>query len=157
MFAKALQALIVAGAISVFTTGNANSQFDHVNLPTSYQREVDTQINAVIAASRNNGFPAVVSNRRGQMYTGSGDSVFTVHLEAGVTYRFEARCDRDCSDLDMALRDSRGREMIADRDVNDTPGFTFTPHQSGTYQVRLELFECRAYRCQVGAVVMAAA
>ena len=41
---------------------------------------------------------------------------------------------RDCRDLDLVLRDLNGRELIADRDYDDFPGFTFSAPYTGTYQ-----------------------
>jgi len=78
-----------------------------------------------------------------------------VRLERGVLYRFGARCDDDCDDLDLLLKDASGRVLRIDRDRDYEPGFDFRPNWTGEYTVVLELARCDAARCQVGASVLA--
>jgi hypothetical protein len=80
---------------------------------------------------------------------------FRVRLQRGVEYRFAGRCDGDCFDVDLVLRDANGNELISDRDFDPTPAFTFRAPYTGEYVVELVLADCRARRCQVGAVVVA--
>lgn len=150
MFSKTIKALAIAGVVAG-ATATAAYAYPH----TGYQVQIENQINSVIRGARGLGFNLIIANQRGQMYTGGGDSYFIVHLTAGQDYRFEARCDTDCTDLDMSLRDANGRELIADRDMDDFPGFTFRATYTGPYRVNIEMARCRAYRCQVGAVVLA--
>jgi len=149
MITKTLKAFAIAGVLASATAATAYA-YPH----TGYQAQIDNQINSVIAGARGQGFNLIVANQRGQMYTGGGDSFFIVHLQAGADYRFAARCDTDCTDLDLSLRDANGRELIADRDYDDFPGFSFRAPYTGAYRVNLEMARCRAYRCQVGAVVL---
>ena len=149
MLSKTLKALAIAGVVAGTTAATAYA-YPH----TGYQAQIENQINSVIAGARGRGFNLIVANQRGQMYTGSGDSYFIIYLQAGANYRFEARCDTDCTDLDLSLRNANGRELIADRDYDDFPGFTFRAPYTGAYRVNLEMARCRAYRCQVGAVVL---
>ena len=151
MISKSLKALAIAAAI-VIPTVTAAVAYPH----TGYQVQIENQINSAIAAARARGFNLIISNQRGQMHGQGSRTSFVVYLQAGARYRIEGRCDSDCRDLDMALRNSNGRELIADRDYDDIPGFTFTAPYTGGYIVTLELAHCRAYRCQVGAVVLGA-
>jgi hypothetical protein len=158
MLTNTLKALTIAVAIGAATIPAANAQYIPANLPpTSHQLDVDRQINAIIAAGRSLGYNHVVANQRGAMYRGEAPSFFNVYLNAGVAYSFEARCDRDCSDLDLVLRDTVGNILRSDRATDFTPGFVFVPNYSGLYRVEVELYQCNAGRCQVGAVVMARA
>ena len=150
MLSNTIKAFAIASVIAGTTAATAYA-YPHTN----YQAQIEFQINRVIAGARINGFNLIVANERGQMYSGSGPAGFTVYLQAGQDYRFEARCDTDCTDLDLALRDANGRELMADRDLDDFPGFTFRAPYTGAYRVSLELARCNAWRCQVGAVVMA--
>jgi len=149
MFSKTLKALAIAATLAVPAVTGAYA-YPH----TVYQAQIDNQINTVIAAARARGFNLLISNQRGQMY-GQGSQVsFVVYLHAGARYYIGGRCDSDCRDLDMVLRNANGVELIADRDYDDVPGFTFNAPYTGNYIVTLELAHCRAYRCQVGAVVL---
>jgi hypothetical protein len=149
MFSRTIKAIAVAGVIAGVTAATAYA-YPH----TGYQAQIENQIGSVIAGARGQGFNLIVANNRGQMYTRGGDSFFIVYLQAGQEYRFAARCDADCTDLDMSLRDANGRELIADRDYDDFPTFTIRAPYTGTYRVNLEMARCNAYRCQVGAVVL---
>jgi hypothetical protein len=93
------------------------------NLPRS---EVNDLIADVILAGYREGFQ-VVADERGRMVDNGRSATFKVYLQAGVQYRFAGRCDSDCTDLDMALEDSFGRELIADRDPDDTRPSTIVP------------------------------
>jgi len=149
MFSRTIKAIAVASVIAGTTAATAYA-YPH----TGYQAQIDNQISSVIAGARGQGFNLIVANTRGQMYTGSGDVFFIVYLQAGADYRFAARCDSDCTDLDLALRDANGRELMADRDLDDVPTFSFRAPYTGAYRVNVEMARCRAYRCQVGAVVL---
>ena len=134
MIRRTLKAFAIASVLAGTAAATAYA-YPH----SGYQVQIENQINSVIAGARGRGFNLIVANQRGQMYTGGGNAFFVVHLQAGANYRFEARCDTDCTDLDLSLRDANGRELVAD---------------TGAYRVTLELARCRAYRCQVGAVVL---
>jgi hypothetical protein len=122
----------------------------------SPREQVIALLREVIEAGWRTGFRSVVAYELGSMYTDNpAPASFRVRLRAGVQYRFAGRCDNDCFDLDLVLRNSNGRELIADRDFDATPAFTFRPRYTGEYMVQLELPDCRAQRCQVGAVVLA--
>jgi hypothetical protein len=151
MFSKSLKALTLASAIVVPTATGAVA-YPH----TPYQLQIERQINTVIAAARALGFSYIVSNQRGYIYR-DGRVTFAVHLTAGAEYRFEGRCDTDCTDLDLVLRDASGRELLADRALDDAPGFVVRAPYTGVYHVTLEMARCHTYRCQVGAVVLARA
>jgi hypothetical protein len=149
MISKTLKAFAIA---SVLAGGTAATAYAYPH--TGYQAQIENQISSVIAGARGQGFNLIVANNRGQMYTGSGDVFFIVYLQAGADYRLAARCDTDCTDLDLSLRDANGRELAADRDYDDIPTFNFRAPYTGAYRVNIEMARCRAYRCQVGAVVL---
>jgi hypothetical protein len=169
MVTKVLKSILLASALlagsNILTAGLAGSLMTsaaHAEIiqaaynPQSWARgEVDDQIMQVISAGYDQGFRQVVADERGAMAYNGGPATFRVHLQRGVEYRFAARCDGDCSDLDLVLKDAAGRELIADRDPDDTPGFTFRARATGDYVIQLELAECSARRSQVGAVVLA--
>jgi hypothetical protein len=149
MFSKTIKAIAIASVIAG-ATATAAYAYPH----TGYQAQIENQINSVIAGARGQGFNLIIANQRGQMYTGGGNAFFTVYLQAGQVYRFAARCDTDCTDVDMALRGANGAELIADRDNDDFPTFTIRAPYTGAYQLVIEMARCNAYRCQVGAVVL---
>lgn len=153
---KALKALAIAGALAGTTaaTAYANSHGGYPAYPHAYSAQIDHQINSAIVGARGNGFDRLVFNHRDQMYTGGREVTFVVLLHAGADYRLAARCGADCVDVNLSLRDARGRELAADRSGEHLPGFNFRAPYSGAYVVTLELASCRSARCEVGAVVL---
>jgi len=153
MITKALKALAIAGATAA--TAYAYAQGGYPAYPHSaYPAQIEHQINSAVIGARSDGFDRLVFDHRDQMATGGREVTFVVLLQAGADYRLAARCGADCVNLNLSLRDARGRELAADRDGNDLPGFNVRAPYSGAYVVTLELASCRTPRCQVGAVVL---
>jgi hypothetical protein len=155
-----LLAAAVAATPLLTATGAAQAQIRpailYIPQVSSYQRTVALELGDFKQAGFAAGYQRVIADKRGALVPGSA-GFFKVRLERGVLYRLGARCDDDCNDVDLVLRDASGRELIADRDPDDTPGFTFRPNWTGEYTVVIELpaSGCNAGRCQVGATVLA--
>jgi hypothetical protein len=71
----------------------------------------------------------------------------TFDLTAGVSYLFYGACDRDCSDLDFRLYDPYGNLIDEDLASDDYPMVSVTPHRSGTYQLRADMYSCSTTLC----------
>jgi hypothetical protein len=74
----------------------------------------------------------------------------TLQLNRGTSYSLIGVCDNDCSDLDLRLFDSSGREVAADVLTDDTPVVNVTPRRSGTYTVRAIMTSCSSEPCRYG-------
>lgn|SRR5262245_17596620 len=143
-----LVSLLVAGA--VITSANAEILQVYAD---PYARDVDRQMQDWIGRVRDQGFGRIIIDDRGVIYPDGTPASFRLRLQRGVEYRFAARCDSDCYDLDLVLEDPGGREVIADRDRDVTPGFRYLPSWSGEYTLKLELADGSGLRTQVGAAV----
>src|ERR1700724_1770143 len=98
---------IAIAAASIAAATVAQAQMRPAPLP---QRSVDLQLVQFVENAISDGFRRVVADKRGAIFDDEPVVTFLkVRLERGVTYRFAARCDDDCLDLDMALLDARGR------------------------------------------------
>lgn len=83
-----------------------------------------------------------------------GSSTVTLTLREGLTYRIVGKCDNDCTDLDLRLRD--GRSVLAsDFESDDYPLISVTPSRSGTYSLDAVMASCRTRNCGWGVVVLA--
>ncbi|MDO5650593.1 MAG: hypothetical protein Q4G13_00440 [Moraxella sp.] len=67
--------------------------------------------------------------------------------KAGYTYQAYGDCDNNCTDLDLALIDSKGVTLAADTDNDSVPLFDWTAPASGTYTYRLRMIDCAANDC----------
>jgi hypothetical protein len=146
---------ITIAAASLAAATVAQAQLRPAPLPQ--QRTVDLQLAQVVGNAINDGFRRIIADKRGAMFDNEPRATFLkVRLERGVSYRFAARCDEDCFDLDMALVDGRGRVVKIDTDDDDEPGFDFRPNATGNYTVVLHWAVGNdAHRMQVGATVLA--
>jgi hypothetical protein len=148
-------ATVLAGSMAVATS--AHAQFIRTNTGDyNYHAEVvNDQIRKVIDSAYSQGFNQIIVNARSQLPANGEPMTVRVWLQAGVDYRFAARCDGDCRDVDLVLRDRVHNEITADRDMDDTPSFTGRVLRTGEYYLTVELANCAARTCQVGAVVLA--
>ncbi len=80
----------------------------------------------------------------------SEGQTITYNLIANRTYRFAAACDSDCSDLDIEVRDSGGRQVASNVAVDNPTTVDVTPRASGAFAVRIWLATCNVEPCYVG-------
>ena len=67
----------------------------------------------------------------------------TVRLEAaGGDLYFIGACDRNCSDVDLIVRDSSGREMGRDLELDDVPIVRLSGAAAGRYTVEVSMVTC---------------
>jgi hypothetical protein len=80
---------------------------------------------------------------------------YNVTMIAGVPYKIAGVCDNDCPDLDIKLLDGSGNELASDSLTDSLPIVTYRPGQSGTYRVRVVMYDCNVAPCSAGLTVMA--
>jgi hypothetical protein len=68
---------------------------------------------------------------------------YTLNLQRGMTYKIIAVCDGDCRDLDAWLYDQNG----------NMPILTCTPRWSGSFKLKVKMYDCRINPCVFGIVV----
>ncbi len=74
----------------------------------------------------------------------------TVRLEAaGGDLYFIGACDRNCSDVDLIVRDSSGREMGRDLELDDVPIVRLSGAAAGRYTVEVSMVTCTG-ECEWG-------
>ena len=86
---------------------------------------------------------------------------FIGHVDASSTYthpirtdraqRFQIKgfCDRDCTDMDLALVTSSGQVVLEDNGIDDTPELRFTTADLGgrSVAVRVKMYNCSTDVC----------
>lgn len=71
-----------------------------------------------------------------------GVQTVTFDLSAGGTYVLIGACDENCSDLDMIVRDSSGREVGRDEAPDDVPLVIMENARGGRYTVEVGMVTC---------------
>lgn len=88
----------------------------------------------------------------GYTYEGSlddGESErLTVRLGAGMESQLIGACDTDCSDFDLTLYDSAGREVDSDLQLDDFPIVSARPGKDGVYTILVQMIDCEVDPCR---------
>ncbi len=75
---------------------------------------------------------------------------WTLHLEGGVTYLFQAACDQQCLNADMEIRNPYNERIASDINGDAVPVVTITPPRAGDYTLRIWLRQCTHVPCTAG-------
>lgn len=68
----------------------------------------------------------------------------------GVRYLVVGACDNDCTDLDFVLYDENGNYIDGDTGDDDIPMVEVTPRRTGTFELRVRMYECSVNPCYWG-------
>jgi hypothetical protein len=69
--------------------------------------------------------------------------MYSVNLEAGVSYRFLAAGDKDARDVDLEVLDSEGKVVARDELEDPTAVVNYKAEKDGKYLVRIRLYASR--------------
>ncbi|HET7233644.1 MAG TPA: hypothetical protein VFJ16_26785 [Longimicrobium sp.] len=87
----------------------------------------------------------------GEPFTGrlaaTASARWRVVLQAGRSYALAGRCDAGCHDLDLRLLGPDGAEVSADVELDAEPLVRVVPRQSGSYELRAYMADCRQPAC----------
>ena len=75
---------------------------------------------------------------------------FRVTLNAGSDYAVLGVCDEDCYDLDVALYNLSGNLIVADSTEDAAPLVPFTVTESGSFTLRVTMYNCGVEPCYYG-------
>jgi hypothetical protein len=85
----------------------------------------------------------------GKLKNDATDS-WTFYFDSDNESILTAACDNDCSDLDMTIKDSDGKEVARDTQNDDTPVVRFQPKSSGRYTIDIQMIKCKDDPCYFG-------
>lgn len=99
------------------------------------------------------GFNLLGDIQRGVLRT-NGEMSIAVTLLEGADYMVVAYCGENCGNLDLALFDAEGNEVLADRLPDTEPILALSAEKTGDYQIVVETGECLEHGCSVAVGVM---
>jgi hypothetical protein len=111
--------------------------------------QVARLLNQAASVATSNGMRRTHQPYIGSLRTGASYS-HSIRLNGGTSYQLVGVCDNDCSDLDLRLFDSAGREVDSDLLTDDTPVVSVQPRRTGTYTVRAIMTTCSQEPCRYG-------
>ena len=115
----------------------------------SYADQVRSQLDGAKQALRSEGFTRSHDYKIESLDDGAEDT-FTVDLEEGREYALVGACDVDCSDMDFWLYDENDNLIDSDTSTDDVPVVRVTPRWSGTFEIRVKMYECSNEPCFYG-------
>ena len=92
-----------------------------------------------------NGF-TLVDVAQTELLAASSSSDVSVSLAPGSEYVILGVCDNDCLDLDLTLMKG-GIELDKDTTTDDWPLLKVSPTSSGSYSVRVSMYNCSTSTC----------
>ena len=140
-----IAALLAAAALSPCTAVQASDR---------YVQQVRDQLAQAERLLGGRGYATTHAERIDALREGRSDS-FTFELDAEREYHVLSLCDRDCSDLDLALYDEHGNLIAEDVERDDTPVVKVTPRWTGEFELRVRMHECRSEPCAYGVAIYA--
>ena len=72
----------------------------------------------------------------------------TIRIGAGMESQLIGACDTDCSDLDLTLYDSSGKEVDSDLQLDDFPIVAALPSRDAVYTILVSMADCNAEPCR---------
>jgi hypothetical protein len=76
--------------------------------------------------------------------------VYDIDFSRYRDYVLVANCDADCRDVDLVLTEPDGREVLADRLLDDQAVLTVPSSHKGSHKVRVSMASCGRGPCRFG-------
>jgi hypothetical protein len=114
-----------------------------------WEDQVRAQMVGAVVGAAFNGYQMRHDLEVGSLRDG-GTATFELNLREGVQYMLVAACDVDCDDVDLILRESNGRETVADRGLDDVAVIVIPAGHTGSHRVTVSMADCNANPCRYG-------
>jgi len=121
----------------------------------SYSAQVRSQLNTAQSTLRREGFTRTHDYEIDSLNDDAEDS-FTLTLTGNREYAIVGACDNDCSDIDFWLYDENDNLIDSDTSTDDIPMVRVTPRWTGTFRIRVKMYECSVEPCYYGIGVFGA-
>jgi hypothetical protein len=142
---------LVSGGAPVPRAGEPVRESDIAHsLEEGNARAVVAQLDAQGAAHEQAGYRQFGDDALIQVLQDDVGHSWTLHLDGGVTYLFQAACDQQCLDADMEIRNSHNEQVVSDINGDSIPVVTITPPRAGDYRLRIWVKQCTRLPCTVG-------
>jgi hypothetical protein len=142
-----------SAGVTVMATGAASSGggSGSASGPSQFDQQVNNQLDTMERAAT--GLTRQFRSPIFRLNEGASQD-FPVSIAAGQRYTIGGVCDNDCPDLDIKLLDAGGTEVAADTATDSTPIVAYTANKSGTFTVRVVMYDCNVAPCSAGLTIM---
>lgn len=122
------------------------------NYSINAQSVIERQILAIGLILRLEGYELTHNIRTGYLRTGEVTNYY-FNLSSGRNYIIYAVCDEDCGDIDLCLFDENDNEISCDNKTDSMPFVNVTPRWTGSFRLRVRMYNCRVNPCKFGIAV----
>lgn len=122
---------------------------DRGTATAEWREQVITQLESTTRLIRGHGMVQAFPVRTGMARQGERVNV-EYRLAAGGKYLFTARCDNDCTDVDIAILNPQGKVVKRDVARDDYPTVAYSVSRGGVYKVVVQIARCSAEPCAYG-------
>jgi hypothetical protein len=135
---RRVPAIVVASAAAL-TAASASAD--------EWSDQVQGLIEAAAETYLQNGYHYGGYTHEGSLGDGESERL-TIRIGAGMETQLIGACDTDCSDFDLTVYDSAGREADSDLELDDFPIVSITPRKDGVYTILVQMIDCEADPCR---------
>ena len=122
---------------------------DQGTATAEWREQVISQLESTTRLVRGQGMEQAFPVRTGMARQGERVDV-EYRLTGGAKYLFTARCDNDCTDVDIAVLNPQGRVVKSDVARDDYPTVAYKVPRDGVYKVVVQIARCSAEPCAYG-------
>ncbi len=141
-----------SAGLTVMATGAASSGNSSGTGSSQYDQQVNNQLDTM---ERNaSGMTRLFRSPIFRLNEGATQD-YPISVNAGQRYTIGGVCDNDCPDLDIKLLDQAGNEVVSDTATDSVPLVSYSANKSGTFTVRVVMYDCNVAPCSAGLTVMA--
>lgn len=83
-----------------------------------------------------------------------GNDVYSAAMTAGKACEVAARCDNDCSDVDVFISNPKGAAVGQAVGLTDEEHLAFVPPSSGKYKFKMEMPGCKGQNSCSGGLIL---
>lgn len=114
-----------------------------------WENQVRIQMIGALGVAASHGYALRERMQIGSLRQGQW-TVYDIDFSRSRDYVLVANCDADCSDVDLVLTEPDGREVVADRGVDDQAVLTIPSSHKGPHKLRVSMASCGRGPCRFG-------
>lgn len=113
------------------------------------EQVVHLQLEAVIASQNQEGYQLMFPRTVARLARGA-QAPKTVLLSPSREYSFVAVCDESCNDVDLIVKDMKGKVVASDVSDYAIAVVPFVPQVEDRYEINVKMTKCAARNCNFG-------
>lgn len=119
-----------------------------------YEQQVENQLQLVIKTAKAEGYQLSLPRNLGRL-TRRTEAFKTVLLDPDREYNFVAVCDQNCNEVNVIVKDAKGKQIVSDSTNAAVSVVNFKPPSEDRYQIAVRMEKCSVQYCNYGLGIFA--